>query len=102
MQLHLQVNTHTYAHYITLCFQVHVLILFPPSIFMVLTGAMDVALGSAATGVFTNSDWLWERLHKVMSEITHNLVVFLYFLEHVLVTIKSLKNKKKHSIIIML
>ncbi|XP_051993577.1 cytosol aminopeptidase [Xyrauchen texanus] len=29
-----------------------------------LTGAMDVALGSAATGVFTNSDWLWERLHK--------------------------------------
>ncbi|KAK6324351.1 hypothetical protein J4Q44_G00036930 [Coregonus suidteri] len=30
-----------------------------------LTGAMDVALGSAATGVFTNSDWLWEQLHKV-------------------------------------
>ncbi|KAI2668634.1 Cytosol aminopeptidase [Labeo rohita] len=29
-----------------------------------LTGAMDVALGSAATGVFTNSDWLWDRLHK--------------------------------------
>ncbi|XP_056136738.1 cytosol aminopeptidase [Lampris incognitus] len=29
-----------------------------------LTGAMDVALGSAATGVFTNSDWLWEQLHK--------------------------------------
>ncbi|XP_055061553.1 cytosol aminopeptidase [Misgurnus anguillicaudatus] len=29
-----------------------------------LTGAMDVALGSAATGVFTNSDWLWKRLHK--------------------------------------
>ncbi|XP_006629237.1 cytosol aminopeptidase [Lepisosteus oculatus] len=29
-----------------------------------LTGAMDVALGSAATGVFTNSDWLWEELHK--------------------------------------
>lgn len=28
-------------------------------------GAMDVALGSAATGVFTNSDWLWEQLHKV-------------------------------------
>lgn len=26
---------------------------------------MDVALGSAATGVFTNSDWLWEQLHKV-------------------------------------
>lgn len=30
-----------------------------------LQGAMDVALGSAATGVFTNSDWLWEQLHKV-------------------------------------
>ncbi|XP_062864778.1 cytosol aminopeptidase isoform X2 [Trichomycterus rosablanca] len=29
-----------------------------------LTGAMDVALGSAATGVFTNSDWLWDELHK--------------------------------------
>ncbi|XP_049575332.1 cytosol aminopeptidase [Syngnathus scovelli] len=29
-----------------------------------LTGAMDVALGSAATGVFTNSDWLWEQMHK--------------------------------------
>ncbi len=31
---------------------------------------MDVALGSAAAGVFTNSDWLWERLHKVMSNVT--------------------------------
>ncbi|XP_069781219.1 cytosol aminopeptidase isoform X2 [Narcine bancroftii] len=29
-----------------------------------LTGAMDVALGSAATGVFTNSDWLWDHLKK--------------------------------------
>lgn len=29
-----------------------------------LTGAVDVALGSAAAGVFTNSDWLWERLQK--------------------------------------
>ncbi|XP_078257040.1 cytosol aminopeptidase isoform X2 [Rhinoraja longicauda] len=29
-----------------------------------LTGAMDVALGSAATGVFTNSDWLWEHLRE--------------------------------------
>ncbi|CAM9472250.1 unnamed protein product [Lampetra planeri] len=27
-----------------------------------LTGAMSVALGSAATGVFTNSDWLWAHL----------------------------------------
>lgn len=32
---------------------------------LILEGAMDVALGSAATGVFTNSDWLWEQLHKV-------------------------------------
>lgn len=31
-----------------------------------LQGAMDVALGSAAAGVFTNSDWLWEQLHKVL------------------------------------
>lgn len=31
---------------------------------------MDVALGSAATGVFTNSDWLWEQLHKV--SLLHN------------------------------
>ncbi|XP_053560085.1 cytosol aminopeptidase [Bombina bombina] len=29
-----------------------------------LTGAMDVALGSAATGVFTNSSWLWNHLHQ--------------------------------------
>ncbi|XP_029446355.1 cytosol aminopeptidase [Rhinatrema bivittatum] len=29
-----------------------------------LTGAMDVALGSAATGVFTNSTWLWTHLHE--------------------------------------
>lgn len=29
------------------------------------SGAMDVALGSAAAGVFTNSDWLWGQLHKV-------------------------------------
>ncbi|KAJ8000433.1 hypothetical protein DPEC_G00180080 [Dallia pectoralis] len=29
-----------------------------------LTGAMDVALGSAAAGVFTNSDWLWEQIHQ--------------------------------------
>ncbi|KAM4053850.1 cytosol aminopeptidase [Anomaloglossus baeobatrachus] len=29
-----------------------------------LTGAMDVALGSAATGVFTNSSWLWNHLQE--------------------------------------
>lgn len=30
-----------------------------------LTGAMDVALGSGATGVFTNSSWLWNKLFEV-------------------------------------
>ncbi|XP_040274993.1 cytosol aminopeptidase [Bufo bufo] len=29
-----------------------------------LTGAMDVALGSAATGVFSNSSWLWNHLQE--------------------------------------
>ncbi|CAH1782982.1 unnamed protein product [Owenia fusiformis] len=29
-----------------------------------LTGAIDVALGSAATGVFTNSSPMWDLLHK--------------------------------------
>ncbi|KAM6220860.1 cytosol aminopeptidase [Rhynchocyon petersi] len=29
-----------------------------------LTGAMDVALGSGATGVFTNSSWLWNKLFE--------------------------------------
>uniref|UniRef100_A0A7N6AVE9 Cytosol aminopeptidase n=1 Tax=Anabas testudineus TaxID=64144 RepID=A0A7N6AVE9_ANATE len=32
-----------------------------------LTGAMDVALGSAATGVFTNSDWLWDVSAPVLT-----------------------------------
>ena len=30
-----------------------------------LTGAIDVALGNGAAGVFTNSQLLWEQLHKV-------------------------------------
>ncbi|KAM4854919.1 cytosol aminopeptidase [Thomomys bottae] len=29
-----------------------------------LTGAMDIALGSGATGVFTNSSWLWKKLFE--------------------------------------
>ncbi|XP_023213838.1 cytosol aminopeptidase-like, partial [Centruroides sculpturatus] len=29
-----------------------------------LTGAMDVALGSGATGVFTNSTKMWEIIHE--------------------------------------
>ncbi|ELW46982.1 Cytosol aminopeptidase, partial [Tupaia chinensis] len=31
-------------------------------------GAMDVALGSGATGVFTNSSWLWNRLFEASVE----------------------------------
>ncbi|KAM9449939.1 cytosol aminopeptidase [Clarias gariepinus] len=46
-----------------------------------LTGAMDVALGSAATGVFTNSDWLWERLHKA-SVITGDRVWRMPLFQH--------------------
>lgn len=34
-----------------------------------LAGAMDIALGSGATGVFTNSSWLWNKLFEV--RITH-------------------------------
>ncbi len=30
-----------------------------------LTGAIDVALGSGAAAVFTNSSSQWEQLHKV-------------------------------------
>ncbi|XP_037685385.1 cytosol aminopeptidase [Choloepus didactylus] len=33
-----------------------------------LTGAMDIALGSGATGVFTNSSWLWTRLFEASVE----------------------------------
>ncbi|XP_066136854.1 cytosol aminopeptidase [Saccopteryx bilineata] len=33
-----------------------------------LTGAMDIALGSGATGVFTNSSWLWNRLFEASVE----------------------------------
>uniref|UniRef100_A0ABK0L9A2 Cytosol aminopeptidase n=1 Tax=Rattus norvegicus TaxID=10116 RepID=A0ABK0L9A2_RAT len=33
-----------------------------------LTGAMDVALGSGATGVFTNSSWLWNKLFEASVE----------------------------------
>lgn len=46
-----------------------------------LTGAMDVALGSAATGVFTNSDWLWEELHKA-SVVTGDRVWRMPLFEH--------------------
>ncbi|XP_008315686.1 cytosol aminopeptidase [Cynoglossus semilaevis] len=46
-----------------------------------LTGAMDVALGSAATGVFTNSDWLWDQLHKA-SVVTGDRVWRMPLFQH--------------------
>ncbi|KAM6972122.1 cytosol aminopeptidase [Aplochiton taeniatus] len=46
-----------------------------------LTGAMDVALGSAATGVFTNSDWLYEQLHKA-SVVTGDRVWRMPLFDH--------------------
>ncbi|XP_062243745.1 cytosol aminopeptidase [Platichthys flesus] len=46
-----------------------------------LTGAMDVALGSAATGVFTNSDWLWEQLQKA-SVVTGDRVWRMPLFQH--------------------
>lgn len=46
-----------------------------------LTGAMDVALGSAATGVFTNSDWLWEQLHRA-SVVTGDRVWRMPLFQH--------------------
>uniref|UniRef100_A0A8C5B2D5 Cytosol aminopeptidase n=1 Tax=Gadus morhua TaxID=8049 RepID=A0A8C5B2D5_GADMO len=46
-----------------------------------LTGAMDVALGSAATGVFSNSDWLWERLHQA-SVVTGDRVWRMPLFQH--------------------
>ncbi|XP_068925345.1 cytosol aminopeptidase isoform X2 [Petaurus breviceps papuanus] len=33
-----------------------------------LIGAMDIALGSGATGVFTNSTWLWTKLLEASTE----------------------------------
>ncbi|XP_012987566.2 cytosol aminopeptidase isoform X1 [Esox lucius] len=46
-----------------------------------LTGAMDVALGSAAAGVFTNSDWLWEQIHKA-SVVTGDRVWRMPLFDH--------------------
>ncbi|XP_007549691.1 cytosol aminopeptidase [Poecilia formosa] len=46
-----------------------------------LTGAMDVALGSAATGVFTNSDWLWEQLQQA-SVVTGDRVWRMPLFQH--------------------
>ncbi|OCT99378.1 leucine aminopeptidase 3 L homeolog isoform X1 [Xenopus laevis] len=46
-----------------------------------LTGAMDVALGSAAAGVFTNSSWLWTHLQEA-SVITGDRVWRMPLFEH--------------------
>uniref|UniRef100_A0A8C5LRK4 Cytosol aminopeptidase n=1 Tax=Leptobrachium leishanense TaxID=445787 RepID=A0A8C5LRK4_9ANUR len=46
-----------------------------------LTGAMDVALGSAATGVFTNSIWLWTHLQEA-SAVTGDRVWRMPLFEH--------------------
>uniref|UniRef100_A0A803VQX6 Cytosol aminopeptidase n=1 Tax=Ficedula albicollis TaxID=59894 RepID=A0A803VQX6_FICAL len=46
-----------------------------------LTGAMDVALGSAATGVFTNSSWLWSHLYEA-SILTGDRVWRMPLFEH--------------------
>lgn len=40
-----------------------------------LTGAIDVALGAGAAGVFTNSENMWNKLQKVMSI---KLLILLY------------------------
>lgn len=46
-----------------------------------LTGAMDVALGSAATGVFTNSQQLWNHLYEA-SVLTGDRVWRMPLFEH--------------------
>ncbi|KAM6440602.1 cytosol aminopeptidase isoform 2-T2 [Liasis olivaceus] len=46
-----------------------------------LTGAMDVALGSAATGVFTNSQQLWHHLYEA-SVLTGDRVWRMPLFEH--------------------
>ncbi|KAM9027779.1 cytosol aminopeptidase [Ara ararauna] len=46
-----------------------------------LTGAMDVALGSAATGVFTNSSWLWNHLYEA-SVVTGDRVWRMPLFQH--------------------
>ena len=48
---------------------------------------MDVALGSAATGVFTNSDWLWEQLHKVILLLPYserfNIIMVTWYIDQI-------------------
>uniref|UniRef100_UPI00358E6517 cytosol aminopeptidase isoform X2 n=1 Tax=Myxine glutinosa TaxID=7769 RepID=UPI00358E6517 len=46
-----------------------------------LTGAIMVALGSAATGVFTNSDWIWTEL-KEASVVTGDRVWRMPLFQH--------------------
>lgn len=42
----------------------------------ILTGAIDVALGAGAAGVFTNSENMWNKLQKVMT-----IKLFIFYLE---------------------
>ena len=42
-----------------------------------LTGAIDVALGSGAAAVFTNSKPLWERLHRVLCMHLYKICLIL-------------------------
>lgn len=42
-----------------------------------LTGAIDVALGAGAAGVFTNSDDMWNKLQKVMSIKLPQFILYL-------------------------
>ena len=42
-----------------------------------LTGAIDVALGSGAAGVFSNSQSLWEQLHRV-----YIIYIYIYIYIH--------------------
>ncbi|GAA6091915.1 cytosol aminopeptidase isoform X1 [Tachysurus ichikawai] len=66
-----------------------------------LTGAMDVALGSAATGIFTNSDWLWEQLHKasvVTGDRVWRMPLFQHYTRQVAETaLADLNNVGKYS-----
>lgn len=42
-----------------------------------LAGAIDVALGAGAAGVFTNSDDMWNKLQKVMSIKLPQFILYL-------------------------
>ncbi|XP_043918123.1 cytosol aminopeptidase isoform X2 [Protopterus annectens] len=66
-----------------------------------LTGAMDVALGSAATGVFTNSDWLWTHLQQasiVTGDRVWRMPLFQHYTKQVAESqLADLNNVGKHA-----